>query len=67
MNVYWCPQCDEGYQAEHEGCPRCGDEAKPEPKPKEIDTGLAAGCVAAAFAVALVLGFALGFLVRGCV
>jgi hypothetical protein len=66
MNIYWCPQCDDGYHADHEGCPKCGDETAPAPKSKPDDATLA-GCVMAVAAVALVLGFVLGFFVRGCV
>jgi hypothetical protein len=67
-NVYWCPQCDEGYQADGDvGCPKCGDGSKADDKHSEDDSdGMIGAAILASGGVSLVLGFILGFLVRGC-
>jgi len=72
-NVFWCGQCDEGYQADEPGCPNCEDAEADAPAPQKDDDadedGVAALACGASLAVAAAFGtagFVLGFLVRGC-
>ena len=63
--VFWCPKCDEGYQAAEPGCPKCGDDSVSEKAPED-NVGLACGALAVVAGVFGLAGFVFGFLVRGC-
>ena len=63
--VFWCPKCDEGYQAAEPGCPKCGDDSVSEKAP-EGNVGLACGALVVVSCLSVFVGVALGFIIWGC-